>query len=124
MVNDGPGTYPNSLDYCYAVLSDFFYDSDLKVNEKNLRKVLIEESAYEFISEVLTDSDKEVPTIDKIIKHYFVIFISSHQDNLKFRRTEKLEEVFWRHSIPNKWYTLSDLSLVSVRHIHLHDLTE
>ena len=38
MVNDGPGTYPNSLDYCYAVLSDFFYDGDLKVNEKNLRK--------------------------------------------------------------------------------------
>ena len=70
MVSDGPDTYPNSLDYCHGVVSDFLYDSDLKVNEKNLRKVLVEEGAYEFISYNLTESDKEVPTIDQIIKYY------------------------------------------------------
>lgn len=69
MVNDGPDTYPNSLDYCHAVVSDYFDDGDLKVNEQNLRKVL-EEGAYEFISYNLTESDKAVPTIDQIIKYY------------------------------------------------------
>ena len=69
MVNDGPDNFSNSLDYCLAVVGDYFDDSDLEVNEKNLRKVL-DEGVYEFISETLTGDDKEVPTIDQIIKHY------------------------------------------------------
>ena len=69
MVNDGPDTYPNSLDYCHGVVSDCLETGDLKVNEKNIRKVL-EEGAYQFISYNLTESDKEVPTIDQIIKYY------------------------------------------------------
>ena len=69
MVNDGLDSFSNSLDYCIAVVGDYFDDGDLVVNEKNLRKVL-EEDVYEFISETLIGNDKEVPTIDQIIKHY------------------------------------------------------
>ena len=69
MVNDGLDSFSNSLDFCVAVVADYFDDGDLVVNEKNLIKVL-EEGVYEFISETLIGNDKEVPTIDQIIKHY------------------------------------------------------
>ena len=69
MVNDWPDSFSNSLDYCLAVVGDYFDDGDLVVNEKNLRKVL-EEGVYEFIYETLIGNDKEVPTIDQIIKHF------------------------------------------------------
>ncbi len=69
MVNDGLDSFSNSLDFCVAVVADYFDDGDLVVNQKNLIKVL-EEGVYEFISETLIGNDKEVPTIDQIIKHY------------------------------------------------------
>ena len=69
MVNDWLDSFSNSLDFCVAVVADYFDDGDLVVNEKNLIKVL-EEGVYEFISETLIGNDKEVPTIDQIIKHY------------------------------------------------------